>query len=84
MIKKNESISDVKVKIKFESLIPKNLKKENIQFSDVGGKPNFKKFKKIPKAILGQVPKIGVKRKNVKQENFDVDSQFQVFMNSMR
>lgn len=78
---------DQKVKVKFEPLIAKPKTRTNItKVANGVQKRNFKKFQKIPKAVGSLVRDSAVvtsKFKSVKQENFDLDSQFNDFMNSM-
>lgn len=79
------------MKVKFEPMIKRSsIKRENVSTlgsnSSSGGENtqrNFKKFKKVPKASQKAVGEKSI-FKSVKQEKFDLDSQFNEFMNSMR
>jgi len=83
---KNEEADGMtsQLKIKFESLIKKEYTTQRVVQQD-GHKVNFKKFRKVPKATRNSQEKNpNEKFKNFKNEPFDVNSQFDSFMNSIR
>lgn len=73
------------VVVKYEPLIPKNKSFLSYQNSNQEGKKNFKKFKKVPKAI-NMFSKMKKDNQSLfisfKQEEFNVNSQFEMFMKS--
>lgn len=74
------------IKIKFESLVKKEFKYDISATSGIeptNGKVNFKKFRKVPKN-LSKTNEKKTLFKSFKDEPFDVDSQFDQFMSSMR
>nr|QNH68103.1 nibrin [Brachionus koreanus] len=64
--------------VKYEPLI-RSRTCSSFESSNWNGKKNFKKFKKIPKAIKKENQSLF---KSFKQEEFNVDSQFEMFMSS--
>jgi hypothetical protein len=81
------------VKVTFEPLIKQRMKNELLSSgtgsdSNLQQRINFKKFRKVPKA--SQLPKKESKNSNqsmfkrIKSEPFDVNSQFELFMSSMK
>lgn len=87
----HEPFQTSQLKVKFEKLILKQKTDEEFDHDSNGvdngtaGKKNFKKFRKVPKktAENRNCQQIG-KFKAVKTEAFDLNSQFDSFLNSVR
>lgn len=85
-IKNEEADSQTShLKVKFESLIKKEYRTQNVDQPN-GHRVNFKKFRKIPKATRQDTNTRGNNAlfKSFKNEPFDVNSQFESFMSSIR
>jgi hypothetical protein len=63
------------------------IKNENRTATPSGSKVNFKKFHKVPKATQGNQPRKSTKNqlfKSFKDEPFDINTQFELFMSSAK
>ena len=81
-----DTMKPSQIKIKFENLITKTFKNELKDDAQnmTNGKVNFKKFRKVPKASQSIINKENKLFKSFKNEPFDLNTQFDSFINSMR